>query len=267
MAQHTGLLKDAQMTDETPQKPAADWYPDPSGTGQLRYWDGEQWTQDLRPVDGASDLGGVARAGAGVGAEAGVTPGAAQAGDTDAANDTAAFRDTAVFGDTAVLGGTSNYGGGFAGVGATGSGPGASTGSAAPFNGQQYGKQQHAHSGQAGFFRSLFDLSFAAERSVTTSFVKVIYVIGIAVAALSWIGTALLLFIMGGISGAAVSYYGGGGGGGMMIFGVLALLFGWIPGIINVILLRVGLEFVTAQIRTSQHTAELVRLSRAAADK
>ncbi|MHA3683393.1 DUF4282 domain-containing protein [Leucobacter sp. HY1910] len=235
------------MTDETPQKPAADWYPDPSGTGQLRYWDGEQWTQQLRSADAVAEAAGSADSASSI-PPAPVAPETAQAG------------------DTAVLGGTANYGAGFAGVGAAG-GPAAQSTPAAPFNGQQYGKQQHAHSGQAGFFRSLFDLSFAAERSVTTSFVKVIYVIGIVIAVLSWIGTALLLFIMGGISSAAVSAFGGSGGGGMMIFGVLALIFGWIPGFINVILLRVGLEFVTAQIRTSQHTAELVRLGRAAAEK
>ena len=26
------------------------WYPDPAGSGQERYWDGMQWTENLRPV-------------------------------------------------------------------------------------------------------------------------------------------------------------------------------------------------------------------------
>lgn len=219
------------MTDGTPQKPAADWYPDPSGTGQLRYWDGDQWTQDLR----AQDQGVTATAQA-----------AAQPG------------------DTAVLGATGSYGAGFAGA-QTGAQTGAQGGTS--MNAQQFSGQQHAHSGQAGFFRSLFDLSFAAERSVTTSFVKVIYAIGIVLSGLGWLGGALVLFIMGGISSAAVSAFGGSGGSGMMVFGVLALVLGWIPGFINIILLRVGLEFVTAQIRTSQHTAELVRIARISSEK
>jgi hypothetical protein len=29
--------------------PPAGWYPDPDGSGQLRYWDGGAWTNDLRP--------------------------------------------------------------------------------------------------------------------------------------------------------------------------------------------------------------------------
>lgn len=118
----------------------------------------------------------------------------------------------------------------------------------------------HAHSGQAGFFRSLFDLSFAAERSVTTGFVKILYVIGIALAILGWLGGTILLFVMSGIIN-SISYSSEGNV--FILFGVGSLVFGWIPGVINVILLRVGLEFVTAQIRTSQHTAELVRLERA----
>ncbi|MBO9577958.1 MAG: DUF4190 domain-containing protein [Microbacteriaceae bacterium] len=30
--------------------PAADWYPDPGGSGQLRFWDGGAWTAHLRPT-------------------------------------------------------------------------------------------------------------------------------------------------------------------------------------------------------------------------
>lgn len=118
----------------------------------------------------------------------------------------------------------------------------------------------HAHSGQATFIRSLFDLSFAAERSVTTGFVKVLYVIGIALAILGWLGGTILLFVISGIIN-SISYNDNGNI--FILFGVGSLIFGWIPGVINVILLRVGLEFVTAQIRTSQHTAELVRMERA----
>jgi len=32
----------------------ADWYPDPENPGQLRYWDGNQWTEHRSPVQGAS---------------------------------------------------------------------------------------------------------------------------------------------------------------------------------------------------------------------
>lgn len=198
------------MTDANTQLPAADWYPDPSGSGLLRFWDGSQWTHELRPREQA-----VAQLDAGQQAPSQgqqlpeqLTPGQ-------------------------------------------------------QVPEQQTPGQQHAHSAQASFFHSLFDLSFAAERSVTTSFVKVIYVLGIAISVLSWLGAALLCFILGGIESAAYAAMYSDGGGTFFILGGLVLIFGWIPGLFNVIFLRVGLEFVTAQIRTSQHTAELVRLARA----
>jgi hypothetical protein len=33
--------------EAAPATPPADWYPDPTGQARLRYWDGEQWTQNV----------------------------------------------------------------------------------------------------------------------------------------------------------------------------------------------------------------------------
>jgi hypothetical protein len=33
------------------------WLPDPTGTGVLRFWDGQNWTADTRPADGQSSAG------------------------------------------------------------------------------------------------------------------------------------------------------------------------------------------------------------------
>jgi hypothetical protein len=39
------------MADGTPQSaPRADWYPDPSAPGQVRFWDGAAWTEHVKPV-------------------------------------------------------------------------------------------------------------------------------------------------------------------------------------------------------------------------
>lgn len=35
----------------TTSRPAADWYPDPSGAHELRYWDGERWTDGVTDGD------------------------------------------------------------------------------------------------------------------------------------------------------------------------------------------------------------------------
>jgi Protein of unknown function (DUF2510) len=36
-------------TGDTPAQATPDWYPDPSGTGGERWWDGNQWTDHVRP--------------------------------------------------------------------------------------------------------------------------------------------------------------------------------------------------------------------------
>ncbi|MGE3810264.1 MAG: DUF805 domain-containing protein [Candidatus Nanopelagicales bacterium] len=40
--------------------PAAGWYADPAGSGQLRYWDGGGWTAHLSPVPSAAPIYGAA---------------------------------------------------------------------------------------------------------------------------------------------------------------------------------------------------------------
>lgn len=41
------------MTQPPPQQPQAGWFPDPSGAiGQLRWWDGQQWTSHTAPQPG-----------------------------------------------------------------------------------------------------------------------------------------------------------------------------------------------------------------------
>jgi hypothetical protein len=63
--------------------PPANWYPDPQTPGQLRYWDGQRWTQHVHPVQqpaqgagGFAPTGGAAQAGGGYAP----TGGAGQAG-------------------------------------------------------------------------------------------------------------------------------------------------------------------------------------------
>ncbi len=38
------------MTTPPAASPPANWYPDPQTPGQLRYWDGQQWTQHVHPA-------------------------------------------------------------------------------------------------------------------------------------------------------------------------------------------------------------------------
>ncbi|MCL6424180.1 DUF4282 domain-containing protein [Brachybacterium sp. JHP9] len=99
-----------------------------------------------------------------------------------------------------------------------------------------------------GFFGAIFDFSF--RHFVTIRFVQVFYIIGIAWAILNYVGGLIMSLIMG----AGMSYYDD--------FSIwpflLYLVFGWIFPVLTILLLRVGLEFVVATIRTSQNTTEIV---------
>ena len=72
------------MTTPPSSLPPANWYPDPQTPGQLRYWDGQRWTQHVHPAQQpVQGVGGVsspqAQAGPGVFLPSG-RPGSAQPG-------------------------------------------------------------------------------------------------------------------------------------------------------------------------------------------
>lgn len=93
-----------------------------------------------------------------------------------------------------------------------------------------------------GFFKALFDMSFS--RYITLSFAKFIYIAFIALCALGW----LFMVIAGFSQDASV--------------GIMAFLFGWIPALVYIILIRLGLEASVALIRTARNTSELVEQAR-----
>ena len=46
-----------------PSPPSPGWYPDPAGTRAVRYWDGDRWTEQERPVPSLNDLQAAVEAG------------------------------------------------------------------------------------------------------------------------------------------------------------------------------------------------------------
>ncbi|UFU02720.1 DUF4282 domain-containing protein [Ruania suaedae] len=104
-----------------------------------------------------------------------------------------------------------------------------------------------------GFFSAFFDFSFS--KYVTLTFAKVIFIIAIVIAILWYLGAIISGFGAGALSSMADPYGRNDGGG--AILGVLAILFGWIPPVLFLIGVRIGLEFVVATIKTSQNTGVL----------
>lgn len=92
---------------------------------------------------------------------------------------------------------------------------------------------------------ALFDMSF--RKYVTPTLAKVIYILTIVMAVLGWLGMVFTFFI----GGAAADALGADSGGGA-VMGVLALLFGWIPALFQIMLTRVILELAIANIRTAE---------------
>lgn len=115
------------------------------------------------------------------------------------------------------------------------------TAGAGPHNTGQTGASGGAIS---HFFRALLDLKF--EQYVALKFSAIIYIILIAYFTLIWLGAIIIGII-------AVSQDSSG-----LLILLPALFLGWIPALIGILLSRVGLEFLTAGIRTAINTGKLV---------
>ena len=112
-----------------------------------------------------------------------------------------------------------------------------------PQGDQQWGapQQMPAAAEAKGFFAALFDLSF--QSFITIKFARFIYLFFIIVFTLMW--------FVGLISSISAIFAGDGG---WLVF-LAFLLFGWIPLVIYLVLVRLSLEFMIALVRTSQNTA------------
>ena len=91
-----------------------------------------------------------------------------------------------------------------------------------------------------GFFPALLDLSFS--ELVTTKVIKVLYVLGILLAAIQWLAW---VFMANGFVGFMIGLVGGG----VMFF-------------FSVVLLRVSLELIMVIFRISDDVREMVALKR-----
>ena len=194
-------------------KPPAGWYDSPAAQGQVQYWDGTAWTNMLRPKQSSPAA-----------ADESAQPAGATESTQSATPDRSAQSATADESAQAAA--------------ATGYAQSAADGYAVA------NVPADTTSNEPGFLQALFDTSFSD--FVAIKFAKVVYMIGIGLCLLMWLGGGLVRLI-----GAATS----GVGGGAFIAPIVMLLLGWIPALIYIIMMRIGLEFIVASVRTAQNTS------------
>jgi len=88
---------------------------------------------------------------------------------------------------------------------------------------------------------------------VTPLLVKIIYIVVMVLAVLSWLAA---IFISVGAASATDIYGRRSSGGGFLI--VLSILFGWIPGALDILVTRVLCEFVLASLKTQRAAEEIL---------
>lgn len=96
------------------------------------------------------------------------------------------------------------------------------------------------------FFAALFDFGFS--RYATPTVIKVLYIFGLVVGALYWLGGALFVMSVSSLSPFSSSDDNG------VVAGILWFLFGVPVYCFYVIVLRVQLEMMLAMVRTNQDT-------------
>lgn len=110
---------------------------------------------------------------------------------------------------------------------------------------QQYGGQpyraQYRSEGEPGFWAALFDLSF--KHFITIKFATFIYVLAIVLSCLGG-----LVMVISGFAALTQS-----------ATGLLVVIFGLVATLINIVIMRVFLEFVISMIRTAQNTSVLAQ--------
>ncbi|SDS81195.1 protein of unknown function [Microlunatus soli] len=102
--------------------------------------------------------------------------------------------------------------------------------------------------------KAAFDFSFASY--ATPGLVKIIYILAVIIAAIGWIGSTISYFVLAATTHTAVSRLGGppqtDTSVAMFISPVLLLLFGWVPGLLWVLVVRVVLEAALALVRAAE---------------
>ena len=109
--------------------------------------------------------------------------------------------------------------------------------------------------------KAAFDFSFGSY--ATPGLVKIVYIIGMALAVLSYVGVILAGFE----AGAPRDYGFGVETQGSALPGILAILFGWIPAAFFILVLRLALEQVLASVRTAADVRVLRERSDEGAEK
>lgn len=128
---------------------------------------------------------------------------------------------------------------------------------AAPYPATGGGASGDGRFGEAGFFKALFDFKF--EHFITVKFSSFLYVIAFVVAALMWLTNIVSGIMFGFAWGSMNSYFGEPSFSPVPL--ILSILFGWIPSVIALIAMRLGLEFAVATVRTAQNTGRIAESS------
>lgn len=106
-----------------------------------------------------------------------------------------------------------------------------------------------------GLFGTLFDFTFA--EYATPALAKILYILGIVMGILGWLGGPAQILLLGNVASAINPYGSSDSGAGTVVLALLGLIIGLIPLAFWIIGLRMGLEFILATVRTQQDTAAL----------